>query len=71
MGVRKMKMNFMDTFGIIGDVHTCKNVGPIEFIWPQALQHRPKKNKTPKGFNWDCGWYQRKCANYNEAYLPF
>lgn len=67
-GVRKMK-EIYDT-GIIGDVHTVK-CWTNRAIWPQALQTPTKKNKMPKGLNWDLWLGTAEMRDYNDAYLPF
>lgn len=67
-GVRKMK-EIYDT-GIIGEVHTVK-CWTNRAIWPQALETLTKKNKTPKGLNWDLWLGTAEMRDYNNAYLPF
>ncbi|WP_273568825.1 Gfo/Idh/MocA family protein [Maribacter halichondriae] len=67
-GVRKMK-EIYDT-GIIGDVHTVK-CWTNRAIWPQALETPTKKDKMPKGLNWDLWLGTAEMRDYNDAYLPF
>lgn len=67
-GVRKMK-EIYDT-GIIGEVHTVK-CWTNRAIWPQALETPTKKNKTPKGLNWDLWLGTAEMRDYTDAYLPF
>jgi len=67
-GVRKMK-EIYDT-GIIGDVHTVK-CWTNRAIWPQALETPAKKDKMPKGLNWDLWLGTAATRDYNDAYLPF
>jgi len=56
--------------GIIGDVHTVK-CWTNRAIWPQALQTPAKKDKIPKGLNWDLWLGTAEMRDYNDAYLPF
>lgn len=67
-GVRRMKE--MYDAGLIGEVHTvqCWTNRPI---WPQALETPIKKNKIPKGLNWDFWLGTAETRDYNDAYLPF
>src|SRR5688572_10149195 len=67
-GVRKMK-EIYDT-GIIGEVHTVE-CWTNRAIWPQALQTPTKKDKIPKGLNWDLWLGTAEMRDYNDAYLPF
>lgn len=67
-GVRKMK-EIYDS-GIIGEVHSVK-CWTNRAIWPQALETPAKKNKTPKGLDWDLWLGTAEMRDYNDAYLPF
>ncbi|MDX1363482.1 MAG: gfo/Idh/MocA family oxidoreductase, partial [Arenibacter latericius] len=67
-GVRKMK-EIYDT-GIIGEVHTVE-CWTNRAIWPQALQTPTKKDRIPKGLNWDLWLGTAEMRDYNDAYLPF
>lgn len=67
-GVRKMK-EIYDS-GIIGEVHTVE-CWTNRAIWPQALQTPTKKDKIPKGLNWDLWLGTAEMRDYNDAYLPF
>ncbi len=67
-GVRKMK-EIYDS-GIIGEVHSVK-CWTNRAIWPQALETPTKKNKTPKGLDWDLWLGTAEMRDYNDAYLPF
>ena len=67
-GVRKMK-EIYDT-GLIGEVHTVK-CWTNRAIWPQALQTPTKKDKMPKGLDWNLWLGTAEMRDYNDAYLPF
>ncbi|MRI01000.1 gfo/Idh/MocA family oxidoreductase [Kriegella sp. EG-1] len=67
-GVRKMQ-EIYET-GIIGEVHTVK-CWTNRAIWPQALETPTKKNKIPKGLDWDLWLGTAEYRDYNDAYLPF
>lgn len=67
-GVRKMKE--IHDAGWIGEVHTV-HCWTNRAIWPQALSVPTKKDKTPKGLNWDLWLGTAAMRDYNDAYLPF
>ncbi|MEL6303616.1 MAG: Gfo/Idh/MocA family oxidoreductase [Bacteroidota bacterium] len=56
--------------GIIGKVHTvdCWTNRPV---WPQGVPVPIKKERVPKGLDWDLWLGPAKMRDYNAAYLPF
>ena len=67
-GVRTMK-EIYDT-GIIGEVHTVK-CWTNRAIWPQALQTPTKKDRIPKGLNWDLWLGTAPYKEYVNGLVPF
>lgn len=56
--------------GVIGKVHTidCWTNRPV---WPQGVPLPTKKDRIPKGLDWDLWLGPAKMRDYNDAYLPF
>lgn len=67
-GVRKMK-EYYDA-GLIGEVHSVQ-CWTNRAIWPMALETPTKKDKAPKGLDWDLWLGTAESRDYNNAYLPF
>jgi len=56
--------------GIIGKIHTidCWTNRPV---WPQGVPIPAKKQRIPKGLDWDLWLGPAAMRDYKEAYLPF